>query len=159
MNYDISTLEQQNFLGFGGAGLVLQYHINKHSSIGMAATFRTNMTIPFLVIPMHNTTDFSYTGSMTASHYYALNKWEYGADLHHEQAQFLEENRDAPEIKSQYLRNIILCTAIKYRTSYSGYLGIEYIPTFVNIKGDGGNALNHSISLGLSRRLHLRNKK
>jgi len=120
MNCETATLGRQHFLGFGGAVPGVQYYLNEHSSIAMAATFITNMTNPFLVIPMHNTTDFLYTGGVTASYHYALNKWEYGADLRYERAQFVKENDDTPKIDDQYLSNIGPHTALKYRMSYSG---------------------------------------
>lgn len=146
------------FTGFIGAHIGLQYYLDTNNSIALNTNYKLAHS-PTAFLPVFETTidDLNIT-SVSATYHYAINRWEYGAGLHYDQLKVtINSSRDI-DFKNYISNNLGVHTSLKYRVSYSGYLGIDYIPTFINLKSGGTSSLNHVVSIGYTWRIRLRNR-
>jgi hypothetical protein len=157
-NYNFEGFQRNDEFGFLGLGASLQYHFNNSHSIDIGASYRLNYPIPIL-FPVFDSHDLISVSSLSTRYHYLHNRWDYSGGLTYDYVWFDQESDNGLNPPDQFANNIGLILSGKYRISGNRYLGIEYNPTFINVKSGGDNSLNHNISLTLEWRIRvIRNK-
>lgn len=157
-HYDFQGVDNKDYFGFLGAGLGVQYFLTDKYSLETGASSRLNFLAP---IPASVSGDFDLilVSNLFLKFHMLKNKWEYSTGITYDNTRFSQNTDDQMEPPTELSNNLGIILGAKYQIGKKAFIGLEYNPTFINVKNGSNGNLNHLVSVAFEWKFRLRKNK